>query len=128
MLYLMTPAPGTDPANPNANPQANRRRGGRIRCPDFRCDLGPILDLSSTGLRLTTRSRAKVGDIVPLVFTTPDGPVVLQARIVRKASLGFLKSELGLQFISPTQDQLQRLSSMARGIAICDTGRWSRGV
>jgi hypothetical protein len=126
MLYSMKPVLFSD--SPDGQP--NRRRGGRLRCQDLRCDLGQILDISSTGMRVAVgrRPAAEEGSVLPVVFSTPDGTVKLWTRVARCKRHDSSRRELGLEFVDPTPEQLQLLRSMARGIAINDTGRWSRGV
>lgn len=109
--------------------EQDRRQKGRIRCDGAECDLGAVVDLSAAGARLVHRGFAKpVGRVMTLRFTHPIGPMPFTVKVVRSKTLGFLRQELGLEFLdmTPTHSAwLQQVASYAldrRSVALPNAG------
>ncbi len=68
-----------------AQPHPERRRGGRIAWPALRSDLGRIIDLSVSGIRIRLGwfKRIKSGQPVELTLQGHDGGIRCRARVVR---------------------------------------------
>jgi hypothetical protein len=71
-----------------AQPQAERRRGGRIAHPAITCELGQIEDVSISGIliRLGFFKRLKPGQRVDLALRGHNAAITCAARAVRHIS------------------------------------------
>jgi hypothetical protein len=76
----------------------NRRGAGRLMVSrDVRCNLGDVIDLSITGMRVLA-SKATCG-VVGLSVIAPGFSVRLKGDVVWSKRLGFRKHMLGVQFL-----------------------------
>ena len=89
----------------------NRRRAGRFELEDVTCDLGPVLDLSSGGMRV--RCRQAPSGIFPVRLCGLGGELVVRAQVAWVKRNGLFKREVGLQFLDVTPDIARHLSQMA---------------
>ena len=83
----------------NVGLQKNARRSPRLQPDEATCNLGEVLDLSTTGIRLRTRC-LQLHSKHQLTLTCCNfkiGPV--SARVVWTRKVGMLKYESGLEFI-----------------------------
>ncbi len=91
---------------------AERRGAGRLK---FRgtvaCTLGPILDLSSRGMRVHTRRRLK-GQRTVVLFAT-NYRMKVKARVIWCSKLGFRSYEAGLEFVNVTPQHARKLTAFA---------------
>lgn len=96
--------------------EQERRRHGRLLCEDLRCNLGKILDLSASGMRVFRKGGAvaKVGDKIHLVIEYLDASMKVGVVTVRADKVGFRKHMYGFQFIDLTDQQKTRLAALAR--------------
>jgi len=96
--------------------EQERRRHGRLRCEDLRCDVGQIRDLSASGMQVFRKggSIAKLGAQMQLVITYMDASMAVDARCVRADRTGFRKHLYGFEFINLTDEQRSRLTALAR--------------
>lgn len=90
------------------------RRAARVHCEDLTSNLGPVIDLSLSGARVFYRglSRWAEGTPVRLQLCGYGNRAVVSARIARRRRLGFLTSELGIQFVdldAPTREVITEL-------------------
>lgn len=93
----------------------NRRRHGRVRVGDISCDLGPILDISASGMNVKIGFRGmRIGSKVSFVIDGPDGHFAVKAVVVRCTRLGWLAHEVGLQFIENSPAVANNLAQIAR--------------
>lgn len=99
---------------------AERRRGGRIPCEMLSCELGKVIDLSATGLRVRSRGGIKppIGAFVALHVRWCGGSIELPSRVARVKRLGMFTYEYGLAFEELTTEQRALLSEVLRGAAI----------
>ena len=89
----------------------SRRRSGRVHPELVRCNLGTILDLSATGLRVRTHRRLRGTNVV--VLRDGDYAVCVRAEVVWSIKRGFRRHEMGLEFIELTQETAGVLRAMA---------------
>jgi hypothetical protein len=100
------------------------------------CELGTVLDLSASGVRIAAKGRCKLkrGDLIPLALKAPQGSLTLRARVVRIERRGFRAYELGLEFVGmkpSTCHALRRLAEFGfvaqAGIAGSTVGSFESG-
>ncbi|MHC5112791.1 MAG: PilZ domain-containing protein [Planctomycetota bacterium] len=76
---------------------ANNRRHGRVAPGTARCNLGKILDLSASGMRLRTRKSLTGEHIVQIKGN--ENMIRVLGRVVWSKKLGFRAYEIGLRFV-----------------------------
>ena len=81
----------------------DRRSKIRIAQTELHCSLGRVMDISSTGMRVTCRRVPKEKWVSVDLNTTVD-PVPVQVEVVWARRLGFRKYEVGLQFMEPSSE------------------------
>ena len=88
----------------------------RIHQFELQCSLGPVLDITSAGMRVMCRRIPKEKWIKFDLNTTVD-PLPVQAEVVWAKRLGFRRHEVGLHFFqpSPELDNLIRCCSTLDG-------------
>ncbi len=79
-------------------------RRSQIRVPqsELHCSLGPVLDITSAGMRVMCRRIPK--DEVKFDLNTTVDPLPVRAKVVWAKRLGFRKHEVGLHFIQPSPE------------------------
>jgi hypothetical protein len=94
---------------------ANRRRAGRIAIEGVRNSEGEVYDLSSTGARIQTRRRWKVGETHPVVFECDAGEnaLMLQARCVWVRKVSMFRRMVGVEFVDLAPEQQKTLTNLA---------------
>jgi len=108
---LLPIGPSSDNTEPTGE-SVNRRRHGRVRQDELRCNLGHVIDVSRGGLRLLTHRRLR--GTRRLVLATPSRPAVrFKARVAWRRRLGFGEFAVGLQFVEVNAEQLRWLSDAA---------------
>ncbi len=92
-------------------------RRAQIRVPqsELHCSLGPVLDITSAGMRVMCRRTPKENWIKFDLNTTVE-PLPVRAKVVWAKRLGFRKHEVGLRFIQPSPE----LSSLIRCCSTLD--------
>ena len=103
------------------NPQTNltrfggrregRRAPGRLPQESLECDLGPVLDMSSGGMRVLCR-RAYEGEI-KIHVEGYDVVLTIQARVAWVQKLGFRRFEIGFAFLDIDEDVAQMLTRIS---------------
>lgn len=100
------------------SPACERRRHGRIAVRDVRCDLGVLVDVSASGMRVRSRTSGMLGRIGELVTTTVDSqvtePFEVSARVVWARRIGFRRFDAGFEFLGLDADARAGLASLAR--------------
>jgi PilZ domain-containing protein len=95
-----------------------RRRHGRLRCEETTCCVGPVVDLSASGMRVQRRGRPvlEVGDELKVrVHVYGDDPAItLTARVVWIKRSGFRQHVYGMEFAGLSDEQKRQLSELAR--------------
>ena len=88
-----------------------RRRHGRLEQEAVTCDLGTVLDLSASGMRIGSR-RVPKGDFV-VCIRGYDIAVVVTGRLAWQKKVGLFRHELGVEFIDLTEEMSRQLNSLA---------------
>ncbi len=94
---------------------SDRRSPGRVQQEELMCDLGPVLDLSSGGMRIL--SRRQLRDNIKAKVWAYNFNMILDARVAWTNRLGFRRHEIGLEFINvdeSTSKILGRISATHR--------------
>jgi hypothetical protein len=94
-----------------AQPARERRRHARIRQLSLESSLGPVLDLSRSGMRVQTHRRIR-GEIDVVIFNRCGPPLQLRARVVWTKRSGFRRHVAGLQFVDPPQHVARALTEI----------------
>jgi len=94
--------------------QDNRRRHGRIRCDLAKCELGGVVDVSASGMMVSTNKVMADGDSVAFWIEGPDGRFTVNARVIRCIKKGWFKHEAAMQFESLSDEARKSLTAMAR--------------
>lgn len=96
----------------------NKRRHGRLVVQETGCSVGTIDDLSSSGMRITTRYKLKVSPTpIGMRIETLDGPTTLACKVVWSKRVGLRKWSVGLEFTAMTMDQRRMLTDLARSVS-----------
>jgi len=77
---------------------SDRRTPGRVPQESLICDLGPVLDLSSGGMRILSK-RQLYGSVKAKVWGF-DICMTLDTRVAWSKRLGFRRHEIGLEFLN----------------------------
>lgn len=97
--------------------EAERRRDARLKQRALQSSLGPIADLSRSGMRVHSTRRLR--GTVRVVIHNRTGPhLQLKARVVWCERLGFRRHMAGLEFIDPPASAIREL--MKIGTATLD--------
>lgn len=86
--------------------------------------------MSASGARVRTTGRRlpEQGACLILSIDADDATLDIQARVVRSTRTGMFHGEIALQFTDVTPEIHAQLLKLARGIAVNQSGLWSRGV
>ena len=98
------------------DPGENRRQKGRLRQETLRCTLGPVLDLSATGMRVELQQK------LPKAFR--DQPfdielrgicegLTLRAEVIWIKGGTFRKKEVGIRFLDLTPELTCKLTQLS---------------
>ncbi|MBI1369718.1 MAG: hypothetical protein GC162_13815 [Planctomycetes bacterium] len=91
---------------------ADRRRFGRIRQAQLKCNLGTVLDLSAGGLRMI--SDRPLDGTVDVQLANPAGlAVTVKGVVAWRERMGFRKHLVGIEFTDTTPDINSQLSRIA---------------
>ncbi|MHC4427837.1 MAG: PilZ domain-containing protein [Planctomycetota bacterium] len=94
-----------------APPVTERRRDVRLKQKSLHSNLGPVIDLSRSGMRV--RSTRRLRGILAVVLFNRNGPHLnVRARVVWTKRIGFRKHVSGLEFIDPPQNMLRELAKL----------------
>lgn len=84
----------------DVNAVSDRRRDARIRQTTLSSNLGPVIDLSRSGMRVLCSRRLK--GLQSIVVFSRNGPhMEVTARVIWSERLGFRKHLIGLEFVEP---------------------------
>ena len=87
-----------------------RRSGGRLRQDSVFCNLGEILDISATGLRMQS-TRKRRGKVM-VHLAGPIEQMVLEAEVIWSRRLGFRRYEVGLRFCEMNEATMKKLGAI----------------
>lgn len=110
-----------DPSDPQPVPKPQmvltlRKRAARMHCEDLNSNLGPVIDLSLSGARILYRglSRWAEGTPVQLQLCGYGNRAIVAAQIARRRRLGFMTTELGIQFVDLDPPSRKIISEFVR--------------
>ena len=90
---------------------SDRRRRGRVKCAgSVTSNLGSVLDISSGGLRVLSKTKVEGEGRVELI--SPTDRVILPARVVWCHKVAFRKYVMGLEFINLSPELTQKLTEI----------------
>jgi hypothetical protein len=93
------------------NDSNGRRRHGRLEQESLVCDLGPILDLSATGMRIIARRLPKrefEAEIYGIGVR-----LHIRGEVRWSKRIGLMRFELGIRFIEPSCELTKQLTELA---------------
>jgi hypothetical protein len=95
----------------------NRSRG-RMRCNNVETSIGPVLDFSSTGMRVLTKREIKINedDTLEVRITSAFDPVTVPVAVRWSKKLGWRRYETGVQFVDLTDEARAVLAEIARSV------------
>ncbi len=90
---------------------SNRRRRGRVKSTgSVTSNLGSVLDISSGGLRVLSKTKVEGEGRVELIL--PTDRVIVPARVAWCHKVAFRKYVVGLEFINLTPELTQKLAEI----------------
>lgn len=101
---------------------AERRRKGRIKVELLECDLGDVVDLSASGMRVRRKAKKAPNDdeVMELTLTHLEGELPLKARVVWTKKSGFRKFDMGMEFVEMNEQAQSELNQIIR-VSACQT-------
>ncbi len=89
----------------------DRRTGGRFPQESLECNLGPVLDLSTGGMRVLCK-RPHQGPLEACLQASQYS-MTLSGQVVWSKRLGFRRHEIGVQFVDLDDDTVRVLSRIS---------------
>jgi hypothetical protein len=115
------------PVDDGSGSNANKRKRNRVNVVLLECDLGELLDLSLTGMRLRCKRRQIVsegGSPISLMLRVNGAEdVVVKARAIWSKRCGITSHEVGLEFVDLDARQMAAISRLARDCSDCEVLR-----
>lgn len=95
---------------------AEHRRAGRLRCLDVKCDLGSVINISASGVRVQCRHRPliELGKPFAMDVSSTFGRFRVAAKAVWMVKRGWFRHEIGLEFAEVGPGGREILSEIAR--------------
>ncbi|HEB61413.1 MAG TPA: hypothetical protein ENJ06_06270 [Phycisphaeraceae bacterium] len=92
----------------------SRRRHTRKTPQGVSCDLGELIDLSNSGIRLSSKHKPglQIGELTTLNLSAPDGSLRLRAHLVWLKRISLRRFEMGFTFINVRADVAVQLDSL----------------
>lgn len=92
-----------------------RRRAGRMRCDVAVQSIGEVVDLSGTGMRVRRGGLRtyRPGTLFHARLIHDDGDLLIACRVVRVKRLGFMRCELGIEFVDQSAGSVAKLRQIA---------------
>ncbi len=95
----------------DALPVDERRRDARIRQRSLHSSIGPVIDLSRSGIRVLGTKRLR-GAVEVVVFNRAGPHLHLRARVVWSRRLGFRNHLVGLEFYDLNENVARQLAKI----------------
>lgn len=98
-----------------AGPSSKRdaRRESRLLVQSIDCNRGRVLDISSRGMRVISRTRWKEGEMLPVTLRSGAMRVTTPARCVWARREGWFSWVIGVAFEHATDEQRRRVGDIA---------------
>ncbi|MCA9292552.1 MAG: PilZ domain-containing protein [Phycisphaerales bacterium] len=92
------------------------RRAGRLRCLDVQCDLGTVINISASGLRVRCRHRPllELEKAFAMDVSSTFGRFRVAAKAKWMVKRGWFKHEIGLEFVEIGPGGREILGEIAR--------------
>lgn len=106
-----------DEPTQQSEPQGRDRRShGRIRCEEVTTQLGPVVDISASGIKAVCKGwRApQIGEIVDLNLKHPQGNCQVKGEIVWLRRKGLRTYEVGLHFADTSEEARKGITEITR--------------
>lgn len=112
----MEPSTSSIPLNAPGAADAAVRRNDRLRCHRLDCELGEVVDMSSSGMRVRMRGRRGLSeeDRFNVRIDASCGQLTVPARVVWLRRVGILSFEAGLEFHELSPEMRAAVNSVAR--------------
>ena len=95
--------------------ETNQRNAGRIVTERVKTNLGQMLDVSTTGMRLYSPFFApSQSKILEMIVSGPDGKFTLVGRVVWVRKLGLFAREFGFEFYGLDEHAREGIATIAR--------------
>jgi len=108
----MNPRASTN--NTGSASEAERRRHGRFRQDGLQSSLGPVLDISASGIRLMSRRR--VNGVIEVVLKSESGlELKVSGRVVWCRREGFRRHLVGLELVELSSAKQRLLTRISMG-------------
>ncbi len=102
-------------AHADASVAAERRRFARMKQLSLHSTVGPVIDISRTGMRVESRRRLR-GTVNIILFNVNGPDLELKARVVWTKRLGFRRHLAGLEFVGLTPAVSRELVNIGTSI------------
>ena len=95
--------------------RSEKRRGGRIACSTMVCEIGAVLDLSATGMRIHAKKRptAEVGQERDLTLRAEEETITVRARCMWVRVDDACEFDMGWELVGADGAVKRRLMEMA---------------
>lgn len=95
---------------------SERRKAGRVRCCGTRCQFGPVVDFSRTGIKVVTKKPVKVpeGKTVNLQIDAAGARMIVPGRVVNNRRRKDGQYETGFAFFGVDDRWADALATMGR--------------
>jgi len=95
----------------DASSEANRRSRGRVRLEGVQSNLGPVLDLSASGMRVLSEQLQQ--GLIKVTISTFDDNLELPAEIAWCKKIAHRQFMVGLRFLDVTAENQRMLGKIA---------------
>lgn len=99
------------------------RKHGRVLCQDVSCSLGKVLDLSASGMRVTTGEKLPLDECISFSIRAAEEAFQVCGRVVWMKRSGFFKREAGIRFERLPETTIAALRRLARAASYNETIR-----
>ena len=94
-----------------AAPVPERRRDARLKQRSLQSNLGPVIDLSRSGIRVLSRRRLR-GRFRLVLYNYSGRQLQLRARVVWSKRISFRRHQVGLELIDPPENVARELAKI----------------
>lgn len=101
---------------PASSRDDDRRTCGRLRTEQLQTDLGQVVNLSGSGMRVLARQSRleRLGETLDITIAGLGERITVRATIVWSRRIGFRRHVLGFRFADLPQRERSRLTELAR--------------
>jgi len=92
----------------------SRRRHGRLLQEELKSNIGTVLDLSATGMRVITRHPLLRSTVTVKINSFTGLRVAVTCKVIWRERIGFMKYVLGLHIIDADPKLIEEIASLCR--------------